>query len=111
MEPIFDQQIGIFKNVLPDDWCDDIISIYQTNSNQAIKRGDFETVKGDEKKDSFLSGFDYVPQHYISFFQDLFINQLLLSYEKEYPTFSQLSSQNLELVDFLYKRTSKWVIQ
>jgi len=103
---IHNQLIGIYENVLPKEWCNDIIKIFENNKNfQRTRKDESSQVRLAHKQDVHLPPA-HIPPHYIEYFYEVFKTKILSSYREQYPTFEQiLEVSDTQIMDFKIQKT------
>ena len=103
MKATFDQHIGIFENAVPKEWCENIINLFESNSNQIKSRQEAENIAPTFKKDEML-GLQNVNKSLCEEFNYHFFNDVFPLYMKEYQL-ADIYDLPLILSDFKLQKT------
>lgn len=100
MQATYNQHIGVFENILRNDWCDSVVSIYEENIDKSKTRQETEDTLTIHKQDSHL-GMRYPEEIVIDFYKKL--EECLHDYNKKYNCIPE--GLNGHFLDFKVQKT------
>jgi hypothetical protein len=106
MKVTFDQHIGIFEEAIPKEFCNEIISIFNSNQNYQINRQDSEgEVHPLFKSDNHLTE-DVDVSKYFNFFNKNFWDKIYPLYETKYNVDASPNPYPKFISDFKIQKTN-----
>ena len=105
MKISYDQLIGIYDNAMPEEWCNDVIKIFEQNIDSSFTRQEKEKIIGTKKQDRSLAGDSILPPKYLEYFDKVY-KKTLSHYSNQYPSLGEiLADFSTKIIDFKIQKT------